>query len=415
MNLIGKSIVLASCTMLCGSSLLAQTTNYNTITTAVPFMNIGPDARSGGMGDVGIALSPDANAQFWNQSKLAMSEKDAGVSLTYTPWLRDLVSDISLTYLAGFVKFGEKDNKNQAISIGMRYFSLGDLNYTDQFGGSTGTGKPREFSIDLGYSRKLSENFSIGVNGRFIHSNIINGAGNTNGTTYKPGDAGAVDFGAYYQKSMKENAETGQSNVLRLGATIRNLGNKISYSGNRRDFLPTNLGLGASYDYKIDEYNKLTVALDLNKLLVPTPKLDSTGRQIYDTKTGVISGLFSSFGDAPGGGGEEIKEINLGLGVEYGYQDQFFGRIGYFYENKYKGDRRYLTVGAGVKYSMFALNLAYLVPSGSGVNRNPLSNTLRFSLLFDIDNFNKFLLPNGKGGDAKDKKDDKKSERKEKK
>jgi hypothetical protein len=388
---------------------------YNTITTAVPFMTISPDARSGGMGDVGIAISPDANAQYWNQSKLAMAEEDAGVSLSYTPWLRDIVNDISLVYLAGYAKFGEKDNKNQAVSIGLRYFSLGDLNYTDIFGNRAGTGKPREFSIDAGYSRKLSENFSIGLSGKFIHSNIVNGAANTQGN-YKPGNAGAVDFGAFYTKKLKENTETGQSSAFRLGGTIRNLGNKISYSGGRRDFLPTTLGIGGAYDYNIDEFNKITVAVDFTKLLVPTPQLDTNGNQIYNTSDGVISGIFKSFGDAPGGGSEEFQEINTSIGLEYSYQNQFFGRAGYFYENRYKGDRRFLTLGAGVKYSMFALNLAYLVPSGAGVNRNPLSNTLRFSLVFDVQDLNKMLLPNGKdSGSSNDKKDAKKDERKEKK
>lgn len=385
---------------------------YNTITTAVPFMRISPDARSGAMGDVGIALSPDANAQYWNMSKLAMSDKDAGVSITYTPWLKDLVPDIFLAYLAGYVKFGEKDNKNQAISLSMRYFSLGDINYTDFNAQPAGTGKPREFSFDLGYSRKLSNNLSIGLSGKYIHSNIINGAGNSNGVTYKPGKSFAVDFGAFYTKSLSSNDETGQASSINAGIIISNLGGKISYSGDRKDFIPTNLGIGLAYNYSIDEYNKLTFAVDANKLLVPSPYFveDTLGNLIqkYPYEKNIINGMFGSFSDAPGGGSEELKEVMLSLGAEYSYQNQFFVRAGYFYESKYKGDRRFLTVGVGVKYNIFGLNFAYLVPSGSGISRNPLSNTLRFSLLFDFADLNKILLPKGKD-------DDKKDERKKKK
>lgn len=402
---------------LASTSLFAQTSptldgrDYNTITTAVPFMRISPDARSGAMGDVGIAISPDANSQFWNVSKLAMSERDAGLSITYTPWLKDLVPDIFLAYIAGYAKFGEKDNKNQAVSFSMRYFSLGDINYTDINAQPAGTGKPREFSFDLGYSRKLSDNLSIGLSGKIIHSNIINGAGNSNGVTYKPGTAYAVDFGMFFTKPLNFNEETGQGSSVNAGLAITNLGSKISYSNDRKDFIPTNLGLGLAYNYNIDEFNKLSIGLDLNKLLVPSPQIteDSSGNliQTYPTDKTVLSGLFGSFGDAPGGGSEEIKEIMVGIGAEYSYQNQFFARAGYFYENKYKGDRRFLTVGVGVKYSMFGLNFSYLVPSGSGINRNPLSNTLRFSLLFDVEDFGKLVKPKSDDDDNDDRKEKK--------
>ncbi|MEZ5047784.1 MAG: type IX secretion system outer membrane channel protein PorV [Chitinophagaceae bacterium] len=371
--------------------------DYNTITTAVPFMRISPDARSGAMGDVGIAISPDANAQFWNVSKLAMADKDAGLSITYTPWLKDLVPDIFLAYISGYAKFGEKDNKNQAVSFSMRYFSLGDINYTTIDAQPAGTGKPREFSLDLGYSRKLSDQFSVGLSGKYIHSNIINGAGNTGGTTFKPGNSFGVDFGMFYTKQLEYNEETGQGSTINAGLAVTNIGTKISYSADRKDFIPTNLGLGLAYNYDIDEFNRISVALDFNKLLVPSPYFenDTNGNVIqkYPTDKSVLSGIFTSFGDAPGGFGEEIKEVMIGIGAEYSYQKQFFARAGYFYENKYKGDRRFLTVGVGVKYSMFGLNFAYLVPSGSGVSRNPLSNTLRFSLLFDVDDLGKLILP----------------------
>ncbi|MBL7772142.1 MAG: type IX secretion system outer membrane channel protein PorV [Chitinophagaceae bacterium] len=392
---------------------------YTTITTAVPFMRISPDARSGAMGDVGIAISPDANAQFWNVSKLAMSEKDAGLSITYTPWLKDLVPDIFLAYISGYAKFGEKDNKNQAVSFSLRYFNLGDINYTDINAQPIGQGKPREFSFDLGYSRKLSDNLSVGLSGKFIHSNIINGAGNSGGVNYKPGNSFGVDFGAFYTKELGSNSESGQGSSINAGIAITNLGSKINYSSGRKDFIPTNLGIGLAYNYSIDEFNKLTIGIDFNKLLVPSPHWqydDSTEKYTFVdieeiNNKSLMSGVFGSFSDATGGGSEELKEVMMGIGAEYSYQNQFFVRAGYFNESKMKGDRRFLSLGLGVKYSMFGLNVAYIVPSGSSANRNPLSNTLRFSLLFDMEDLNKLLLPNGKGSS----KDSDKDERKEKK
>lgn len=388
------------------SSLLAQNTtsgqktgpDYTTITTAVPFMRICPDARSGAMGDVGIAIDPDANAQYWNVSKLAMADKDAGVSITYTPWLKDLVPDIFLAYIAGYIKFGDAENKNQAVSVSMRYFNLGSINYTTIDATPAGTGNPREMAIDLGYSRKLSEQLSVGLTGKYIHSNIINGAGNSQGVNYKPGNSFAVDFGAYYKKQLNSNDETGEGSSIAAGIAITNLGSPISYSNSRKDFIPTNLGIGVAYNYVIDEYNKFTVAIDANKLLVPSPQWsqDSSGDYSFlaPKEQSVISGVFSSFGDATGGSAEELREVMVGIGAEYAYQNQFFARAGYFYESKQKGDRRFLSIGIGVKYNVFGLNFAYLVPSGSGVSRNPLSNTLRFSLMFDFADFS--AMANGK-------------------
>jgi hypothetical protein len=393
--------------------------DYTTITTAVPFMRISPDARSGGMGDVGIALSPDANAQYWNLSKLAMAEKEAGVSITYTPWLKDLVPDIFLAYISGYAKFGDGDDKNQAVSFGLRYFNLGSINYTNVDALPIGTGNPREFAFDIGYSRKLSENLAIGVAGKIIHSNIINGAANQNGSTYKPGTSAAVDLGMFYTKQLKANAETGQASSINAGLSLTNLGNKMSYGNGRKDFLPTNLGIGVAYNYNIDEFNKITFAIDANKLLAPSPHwvyVDSTEEYSFidvdkiNSKS-VVSGILGSFSDASGGGSEELKEVMMSFGAEYAYQNQFFARAGYFYESKMKGDRRFLSLGVGVKYSMFGLNLAYVVPSGSAISRNPLSNTLRFSLVFDVDKLNTILLPNGKDSKKEDKKDAKKDVR----
>lgn len=353
--------------------------SVRTITTAVPFLRISPDARSGAMGDVGVAISPDANAQFWNVAKMPFASKKYGVSMTYTPWLKDLVPDIWLGYISGYAKFGEEDN--QAVSASLRYFNLGDITYTDINAQTIGTGKPREFSFDLGYSRRLSPYLSTGLSLRYIYSGIATGV--VSGASYKAGNAFAADLGIYYNKTTE--LDGGRANTLAIGAILTNVGSKISYSANVRDFIPMNLGLGAAYTYQADEYNKVTFALDLNKLLVPSPQVDTAGNLYYPRDKGVVSGMFGSFGDAPGGGGEELREIQISAGLEYWYQEQFAVRAGYFYEDKTKGDRKYFTCGVGVKYNVFNINVAYLVPSGSGINRNPLSNTLRFTLMFELD------------------------------
>ena len=376
-------------------SATAQSANpngqVNTITTAVPFLRISPDARAGGMGDVGIATSPDANAQYWNVGKIPFSQKKFGISLTYTPWLRDLVPDISLMYVAGFAKFGKEDR--QAVSGSIRYFSLGDINFTDINAQSIGTGKPREFSLDLGYSNRFSDYLSVGLSLRYINSSLLTGINNTNTINYKPGSTIAADAGVYYTK--KNDITEFKSNTLSLGAVITNLGGKISYdaSGSTRNFIPINLGLGGAYNMQIDEYNQLTIALDINKLLVPTPLDSSTeagvAKYYIPNNKSVGSAVFSSFGDAPGGFSEELKEFQISLGAEYWYQNQFALRAGYFYENKLKGDRKYLTAGIGVRYKVFQLNGSYIIPSGSSITRNPLSNTFRFSLLFEFDKLEK--------------------------
>lgn len=388
--LIGMTLSLClSSAEIFGQSSLDGSNSTNTITTATPFLRISPDARSGAMGDVGIALSPDANAQHWNLSKLPFASKKNGVSLTYTPWLKELVPDIFVAYIAGYTQFGEENN--QALSASFRYFSLGEIDYRDEMGGSLGTGKPNELSLDLGYSRRLSENLSAGLGFRFIHSAIASGVVSSQGVSaeYRPGNAFAADLGVFYTKTTE--IDEFRSNTFNLGGVISNLGSKITYSSNRRDFIPMNLGLGAAYTYQADEYNQITFALDINKLLVPTPTdTSSTTTPRFDPHydKSIVSALFGSFGDAPGGLGEELKEIQLSVGTEYWYQNQFALRAGYFYEHRDKGDRKYLTVGVGARYQVFNLNFAYLIPSGSGINRNPLSNTLRFSLIFEFDKLN---------------------------
>ncbi len=346
-------------------------TNATFVTTAVPFLRITPDARAGAMGDAGIATSPDANAQYWNVAKIPFSEKNYGISATYTPWLKDLVPDIYLAYIAGYAKFG-KDN-NQAISASMRYFNLGNINYTTITGDPNGTGQPREYSFDLGYSRKLSEYLSVGVSGRYIHSSLASGVSVSPGTNYRPGNAVSADAGVYYTK--KKEIDELRSSTLSLGAVVSNLGSKISYNSSRKDFIPMNLGLGAAYTSQFDQYNKLTVALDLNKLLVPALDANSTDQQV-----GIVSGMFKSFS-----GGNQLAKVDASLGLEYWYQDQLALRAGYFYEDKNNGDRQYITAGIGVRYKVLQINAAYIVPQGSGTTRNPLSNTVRFSLVFEFD------------------------------
>jgi Type IX secretion system protein PorV len=375
--LIGLTLLtgIATCPVAHAQNLNGTSANF--VTTAVPFLRISPDARAGAMGDAGIAVTADPNAQYWNVAKIPFSDKKFGVSATYTPWLKDLVPDIFLAYLSGYAKFG-KDNVN-AVSASMRYFSLGNINYTDGLGNPIGTGMPREFSFDLGYSRKLSEFLGTGLTFRYIHSAIASGVNYAPGAgDYRPGNTVGADLGVYYAK--KKDIDGIKSNTFSFGAVASNLGAKISYNSQRKDFIPMNLGVGVAYTSQFDEYNKITFALDLNKLLVPALTSVNGG----DTQVNVVTGIFKSFST-----GDQIKEIDASLGAEYWYQNTIAFRAGYFYEDKSNGDRRYITCGLGVKYNVFQLNLSYLVPQGSGTTRNPLSNTLRFSLIFEFDKIEK--------------------------
>lgn len=378
--IVGLSLALGATAQQAMAQSNINGTNKDFVTTAVPFLRVTPDARAGGMGDVGIATSADPNAQYWNLAKLPFSEKNYGISATYTPWLKDLVPDIWLGYISGYAKIGKENN--QTISASMRYFSLGNINYTTIQGDPNGTGMPREYSFDLGYARKLSEYFSVGLSMRYIHSAIASGVSYQAGNNYKPGNAVGADAGVYYTK--KKEIDEVRSNTFSFGAVVSNLGTKISYNSVRKDFIPTNLGLGAAYTMQMDEYNKVTFALDVNKLLVPA--LNNS-----DTQISVVSGVFKSFS-----GGDQFQKLDISLGAEYWYQDQFAVRAGYFYEDKNNGDRQYITAGIGVKYNVFQLHGAYIVPQGSGTTRNPLSNTVRFSLIFEVDK----LKGNGGGDDA---------------
>ena len=355
-----------------------------TIQTAVPFLMINPDARSGAMGDVGIAISPDANAIHFNASKYALADSKFGVSLSYTPWLRSLgVTDIYLANLAGFYQFGGE--VKQAVGVSLRYFSLGSIQWTDFNAQLLGEGTPREFEFAASYSRQLSKNFTLGLTGKYIYSNLATGQSAEGSDRISSGRAFAADLSATYRTPIAMAA--GKSN-LTVGMAIRNIGNKITYLRSA-DFLPTNLGIGAAWDIPFDQYNSIVISADINKLLVVTPQRDSTdanSNKIPDWKeVSPIGGIFKSFNDAPGGGQEELKEINYSLGVEYWYDKQFAVRAGYFHESAAKGGRQYFTVGLGLKYNVLGINLSYLVPTAS--QRGPLDNTLRFSLLFDAASF----------------------------
>lgn len=367
------------------SNLLGQ---INTITTAVPFLIISPDARAGGMGDAGVASSADANSIHWNPSKLAFVDKKIGFSISYTPWLRKLVPDINLAY----VSFYNKLKNDQTIGASLRYFSLGNITFTDNVGTEIGQFNPAEYAFDFAYARKLSENFSAGIAMRYIHSNLTGGINVENNAT-KAGNSGAADISAYYRTDV----ELGQKDaVFAFGLNISNIGAKISYTETGvKDFIPINLRLGPSLKIKLNDFNDLSFLVDFNKLLVPTPPIyDPTNiingeQQILFGKNpdvGVAEGIFNSFSDAPGGGKEELREINIASGLEYWYDNQFAFRAGYFYEHATKGNRKYFTLGAGLKYNVFGIDFAYLIPTDQ---RNPLENTLRFSLLFDLNSLKK--------------------------
>jgi hypothetical protein len=328
------------------------------------------------MGDLGIATTPDANASFWNQAKIPFAEKPSAIGLTYTPWLRDLgLNDVYIVTAAGYHQFADR----QAVSASLRYFNLGTIQFTDFAGNDLQSFRPREWALDAGYSRGLSEKLGVGVALRFIYSNLANG--NTNGVTYKPGTAAAGDISFYY------NGLNQSGKGITAGLVMSNLGSKISYTNDARgrDYIPANLGLGFMYHAVLDETSKLSIGMDLNKLMVPTPPTSRTPEALdaYRNKS-VFGSWFSSFSDAPGGFSEELKEFQISTGMEYNYNDMFLARAGYFYEARTKGNRRFFSAGVGINYNKLGFNFSYLVPTGQGINRNPLSNTTRFSIIFDL-------------------------------
>ncbi len=350
--------------------------NSTSIPTAVPFLNISPDSRSGAMGDAGVALSPDVNANFWNPSKLAFLEDPDAVSLSYSPWLRHLVPDISLSYLS----YAHKIDDRNTLGASLRYFNLGSIQLVDASQNNQGTYRPSEYSLDVSLARKFGDDFSLGLTGRYIHSDLSNESFATGSAQQtKAGNAIAADVSLYYKTSVEQ---FGVPAVFAFGTDISNIGTKITYAtGGTPYFLPTNLKIGAANTWNLDNLNQVTLTLDLNKLLVPTPPLrDSTGMitKGVNDNVSVPAGIFGSFTDAPGGFKEELQEITYSLGIEYVYNKQFYLRAGYFYENPNQGNRQYVTMGVGLKYDVFKFDFSYLAASQQN---SPLANTIRVSLL----------------------------------
>ncbi|MEI6433506.1 MAG: type IX secretion system outer membrane channel protein PorV [Bacteroidota bacterium] len=366
------------------------------ISTAVPFLTISPDARSGGMGDVGVSSTPDAYSMFWNPAKYAFIDKTFGFGIGYVPWLRSLVNDIGLASVTGYGKIDDK----QAIAASLRFFSMGAVMFTDNDGNELGEVKPNEWTIDATYSRKFSREFSGAVAARFIYSNLV--PVDLANLSVRPGTSVAADVAIYYHHEMEIKGLS--KAYLDFGLNISNIGAKMSYSSSStvKDFIPTTLRFGPSFTMDIDDFNRISISLDLSKLLVPTPpvylknhtgnndSIGSDGKRIiykgYDPDVSVVKGMLQSFYDAPYGFKEEMQEINVTVGAEYWYNKLFSVRAGYFYESKYKGDRQFFTFGAGLRYNVFGLDFSYLIPVKSN---NPLQHTLQFTLLFNFDNTKK--------------------------
>ena len=379
-----KKLTLLTLLIALGTGLWAQSGNQNYISTGMPILLISPDAVSSGMGDVGAATTPDAYSAHWNNAKFAFTEGTFGVSTTFIPWLRNLnVGDMNLLYLGGYYKLGNRGT----VAASLTYFSLGDIDMTDNEGMKVMVLHPNEFAFDLTYALKITDNLSLGASGRFMRSDLTNGQtindGSGNSETHAANSL-AADIGLYYQKPIDKEQE------IAFGAFISNLGAKLSYSdaNNNKEFLPSNLRLGGRYTNEIDEHNKISVMLDLNKLLVPTPKFRTysvDGIQSLQEYNNIstMAGVFQSFSDAPGGMSEELQEIQLSAGAEYWYEEFLAVRAGYFYEHVNKGGRQYATVGIGLRYNIFSFDFSYLIPT-TKLSTNPLSNTIRIQLSMDI-------------------------------
>ncbi|MEO8887180.1 MAG: type IX secretion system outer membrane channel protein PorV [Mucilaginibacter sp.] len=353
----------------------ANGSTINAIPTAVPFLNISPDSRSGAMGDAGVAISPDANANFWNPAKLTFNENNDEFYVSYSPWMRNFVSDMNLSYLS----FAHRLDSRNSIGASLRYFNLGSIQLIDANQVDQGTYKPSEVAFDVSFSRKFGDNFSLGLTGRYIHSDLSSQSFSTGSTqTTKAGNAFAADISLYYKKEVQQ---FGVPAVFAFGTHISNLGSKISYTDNGPQyFLPANLKIGAANTWTLDNLNQITFTFDINKLLVPTPPIrDSNGNIIQgkDDNVSVPAGIFGSFTDAPGGFKEELQEITYSPGVEYSYAKQLFLRAGYFGESANKGNRQYVTMGVGFKYLYYGFDFSYLA---AAQKNSPLANTLRFSL-----------------------------------
>ncbi len=351
----------------------------NAIQTVVPFLTIAPDSRAGAMGDAGAATSPDIYSMHWNPAKFAFIDGKGGVGISYSPWLRNLVPDINIAYLSGYYRFDQK----QVINGSLIYSSLGNVSFTDDFGNLVRDYKPNEWSFDLGYSRIFTDNLAGGIAFRFIYSNLTGGFPSGE-TDTKPGTSVAADISVFYQKEL---ALMSKDVLLAFGGNISNIGSKMSYSESQTsDFIPINMRLGTAFTMNLDPYNKITLTIDLNKLLVPTPPYYSITNPDsiiagMDPDVALPVAIFQSFYDAPGGFKEELHEITYSYGAEYWYNDQFAIRAGYFHENETKGNRKYFTAGAGIRLSGFTIDFSYLMPL---VQNHPLARTLRFSLSFDV-------------------------------
>ena len=346
--------------------------DHNPITVAVPFVSFAPDSRSSALGDVGVASSPDAYSIHWNSAKLAFIENDMGFSFSYAGWLANIVDDMSINYLT----FYKKLNNQEAMGASLRYFDMGELFLKGDGGEDLGLENPKEMAIDAAYSRKLSENLSVGVAGRFIWSNITGQINNAQGAS--AGTSIAVDLGVYYKKPFMLS---GRNSEMALGLNISNIGQKVSYSTEENEnFIPGNLRIGSSFTTNLDAFNSLTLLFDINKLLVPSPDEDGNTKNKL-----LLSGTFGSFGDAPRGFSEELEELAYSVGLEYWYKDVFAARTGYFNEHKNKGNRKYFTAGIGFQYQVFGIDLSYLIPQ---VQNHPLGDTLRISLVFSLDDTN---------------------------
>lgn len=346
------------------------------IQTAVPFLNITPESRAGGMGDAGVATSPDMHSQHLNPAKYAFIDSDMGVSISFTPWLRKLVNDINMYYATFYYRL----DKMQTVSASLRYFSLGQITFTGADGVATYTGSPNEFALDAAYSRVLSDKFSGAVAFRYIRSDLTNGIGGDEGS-FQPGNSFAADIAFYFRNPMRINRKDAE---FTAGLNISNMGSKISYDGVNKEFIPTNLKLGVGFEMEMDDYNTIAFALDANKLLVPSAQLNNADDgTVVDSEddTSVPAAMFKSFNDHPDGFSGELKEISFSLGAEYWYDKQFALRAGYFHEHESQGNRKFASAGAGLKFNMFQLDASYIIPM---VQNNPLGNTMRFSLSFDL-------------------------------
>ena len=371
------SAQLTSLTTLSGQTL-------NVPTSSVPFLNFTPDARSGALGEAGVALGDaDANAIFWNPSKLVFAKQDKGASISYTPWLRELIGDMYYTYLSGYSKVG----KNSVVGGSLMYFDLGTVNFTTATGVAAGTFNSREYALTATFAQRLSRNFSLGVDLKYLNSNLASGS-STPGL--KPGATAAADISAFYRNETRDNA-TGKGIGLAFGGMISNLGGRINYGGNERYFIPTNLRLGTALTLYADQYNKFNFVVDVNKLMVPTPNIQPVNGvpTNLNANKGYFASVFGSFADAPGGLSEELKEVTLSTGVEYWYNDVFAVRGGYFGESNTKGGRKYVTTGIGLRLQQrFGVDFSYLLPVKQG---SPLSQTFRISLILNLNGANRMF------------------------